>query len=116
MYSNIKSRVITSEGTSAFFPCETGVRQGENLSPLLFSIHLNHLRTYLDRHQASAVECEILDENENICMYIKLFILLIADDTVLFGLTKDDLQTTLNIFENYCNKWKLTVNIQRYKV
>ena len=36
MYSNIKSRIITSAGTSAFFPCHTGVRQGENLSPLLF--------------------------------------------------------------------------------
>ena len=114
MYDNIKSRVSTCEGASAFFPCETGVRQGENLSPLLFSIYLNDLRTYLDAHNAPAVECETHDEN--IYIYIKLFILLFADDAVLFGLSKEDLQTTLNLFEKYCIEWKLTVNIQKTKV
>ena len=114
MYNNIKSRVSTREGASAFFPCETGVRQGENLSPLLFSIYLNDLSTYLEIHNAPAVECETYAEN--IYIYTKLFILLFADDTVLFGLTKEDLQTTLNVFENYCDEWRLTVNIQKTKV
>ena len=63
MYNNIKSRVSTREGASAFFPCETGVRQGENLSPLLFSIYLNDLSTYLEIHNAPAVECETYAEN-----------------------------------------------------
>ena len=46
LYKNIKSRVSTSEGSSAFFPCNTGVRQGESLSPFLFSIFLNDLDHY----------------------------------------------------------------------
>ena len=50
MYSNIKSRISTVEVCSAFFPCNTGVRQGENLSPLLFSIFLNDLEHYLLRN------------------------------------------------------------------
>ena len=43
MYNNIKSRVVANDKSSIFFPCIQGVRQGENLSPFLFSIFLNDL-------------------------------------------------------------------------
>ena len=36
MYANIKSRIMNTEGTSAYFACLNGVRQGENLSPFSF--------------------------------------------------------------------------------
>ena len=36
MYQDIKSKVVTNEGSSYFFECNVGVRQGENLSPLPF--------------------------------------------------------------------------------
>ena len=36
MYNNAKSRVSMA-GKTSYFACETGVRQGEILSPLLFS-------------------------------------------------------------------------------
>ena len=102
MYCNIKSRIITSEGTSAFFPCQTGVRQGENLSPILFSIYLNDLRHYLQTSGLSGVECETAN-NDDIMIFIKLFILLFADDTVLFSNSKKELQKTLDSFETYCD-------------
>ena len=46
-YKDIKSKVMTKEGTSNYFSCNVGVRQGENLSPFLFSIFLNDLETHL---------------------------------------------------------------------
>lgn len=114
MYSNIKSRVTTQEGNSAFFPCSKGVRQGENLSPILFSLYLNDLEYYLTTNGASGVVCEA--NTENVYSYIKLSILLFADDTVLFSNNKNDLQHMLNLFEQYCDDWKLTVNIAKTKI
>ena len=114
MYKNIKSRVKTAEGTSAFFPCQTGVRQGENLSPLLFSIYLNDLREYLDANKVPGIPCETIDEN--VYVFIKIIVLFFADDTVIFGNSKEDLQLALNVFSKYCDDWKLTVNISKTKV
>ena len=114
-YHNIKSRVTTAEGTSAFFPCLTGVRQGENLSPLLFSIFLNDLKGFLHMHKAPGLTCNT-NIDYHFLVYIKLFVLLFADDTVIFSNNCDDLQKTLNIFEKYCNEWKLTVNTSKTKI
>ena len=42
LYNNAKSCVKNGNVTSSFkFPCNIGVRQGENLSPLLLAIYLN---------------------------------------------------------------------------
>ena len=46
-YNNAKSCISMSGKTSGCFGFKTGVRQGENLSPLLFSIFLSNLRDYL---------------------------------------------------------------------
>ena len=49
MYNDIKSCVEYSGSRSDFFPCLTGVRQGENLSPFLFAIFLNDLEDYFSQ-------------------------------------------------------------------
>ena len=41
LYLKAKSCVSSNESVSTLFPCRVGVRQGENLSPLLFSIYLS---------------------------------------------------------------------------
>ena len=46
LYLNIKSFVTVNGERSMLFPCDIGVRQGENLSPLLFSIYLNDLEYF----------------------------------------------------------------------
>ena len=47
MYKKVKSCVSYGGQCSDFFPCEMGVRQGDNLSPLLFNIFLSDLKSYL---------------------------------------------------------------------
>ena len=47
---------------------------------------------------------------------ITIYLLLFADDAILISDTKEGLQRSLNQFEAYCKKWKLTVNIGKTKV
>lgn len=114
MYSNIKSKVTTNEGSSQFFNCNVGVRQGENLSPFLFSIFLNDLENYLRCNYVSGVDIGVT--TDEIHIFLKLFILLYADDTVIFSDNKDQLQYALDIFDEYCKMWRLTVNVQKTKI
>ena len=67
MYENIKSRLSTADGSSAFFPCCKGVRQGENLSPILFSFYLNDLEHYFMTNNVGGITAEA---NLNISIHI----------------------------------------------
>ena len=53
---------------------------------------------------------------ENLNVYMKLFLLLYADDTVFFAESQQELQQILKLFEHYCNIWKLKVNISKTKI
>ena len=46
----------------------------------------------------------------------KMFMLLYADDIVIFANSAEELQQSLDLLLNYCNIWKLTVNVARTKV
>ena len=46
MYNQAKSCLSVNGSHSGYFPCSIGVRQGENLSPLLFTFFLNDLNDY----------------------------------------------------------------------
>ena len=47
---------------------------------------------------------------------MKIFILLYADDTVLFSSNPNDLQKCLDTFKHYCTTWRLTVNVAKTKI
>ena len=47
MYSNAKSRIVHNNKRSDMFAREIVARQGENRSPLLFSIYLSDLQDFL---------------------------------------------------------------------
>ena len=113
MYSNIKSCVSLNGECSQYFLSEIGVRQGENLSPVLFSLFLNDLHSYL--HINGSVGVELINPDTAI-LWLKLLVLLYADDTVIVSSSASDLQNSLNTFHNYCKNWYLNINITKTKV
>ena len=116
MYSQIKSCVKDNNGNiSNFFACELGVRQGENLSPILFSLYLNDFNDFLaDHYNGLNYMCgEVLKHCQ---VYLKLFCLLYADDTILLAESPEELQLALNGLHKYCNKWSLSVNLDKTKI
>ena len=112
LYSGIKSCVLLNGSRSDFFSCMTGVRQGENLSPFLFSIFVNDMEEFFAQKGVPYVELQSSDLN---CM-LKLMIVLYADDTVIIAETAAGLQKSLDALQDYCKTWKLNVNISKTKV
>jgi hypothetical protein len=53
---------------------------------------------------------------QHIGMHLKLFLLLHADDTVMFAESAAELQLALNIFEKYCSEWKLSIHASKTKI
>jgi hypothetical protein len=81
----------------------TGVRQGENVFPFLFSVFLNDLEDYFKT--LDVVPLEKLKEQfyNELHILFELFVILYADDTVLLSETKEGMQQSLNIFQLYCD-------------
>jgi hypothetical protein len=52
----------------------------------------------------------------SIACYLRIFIILYADDTVILSESAEGLQEALSAFEKYCNIWKLTVNTNKSKI
>ena len=68
---------------------------------------------YLESKGHSGVE---LTDIDGYIQYIKIMLLLYADDTVLISESNISLQNTLDDCVDYCNPWKLKINEEKTKV
>ena len=116
MYSGTKSCISYNDCKSEFFPCNNGVRQGDNLYPFLFAVFMNDLESYLTNCNLNGLQTISNEIETQLGIYLKLFVILYADDTVLMAESSADLQNQLNSFQDYCSIWKLKVNTDKSKV
>ena len=106
MYNKVKSCVRGCYSYSDFFDCAVGLKQGEVISPMLFSLFIEDLELFLQDDQCCGLS--IAD--------ITFILMLFADDMVILGKDRDDLQKSLDRLEYYCNKRGLEVNTEKTKV
>lgn len=103
---NTKSCVQLDKFTKTdWFDNKCGVRQGDNLSPTLFSLYINDLAKTL---KENGPFISVGDLHINILLY--------ADDMVLIADNENDLQTLLDIMHKWCMKWRLSVNKEKTEI
>jgi hypothetical protein len=101
-----------------FFSCNIGVRQGENLSPILFALFLNDLKAFLSVHSSDLKLPSKLVQDlnfEDVEHFVNLFLLLYADDTVLLAESPENMQEILHALKSYCDAFGLHINTLKTK-
>ena len=76
------------------------------MSPVLFALFINEIEINLIVKGCIPYECA----------NISLFLLMYADDLVLFSETVNGLQQMLDCLFEYSQKWVMEVNIEKFKV
>ena len=76
---------------------------------VLFSIFLNDLETFLQAKNVTSIESISSDLENQLNIYLKLIMILYADDTVILSESESDLQAQRDAFPEYCLTWKLKV-------
>ena len=105
MYNDSTLRLKCNGEFSVPIPCKIGVKQGCNLSPLLFNLFIN------DIHSIFGPASKAVDINGKMFNSLSF-----ADDLVLLSESQQGLQDCLNQLEKYCSDWGLKVNLSKTNV
>ena len=113
MYNTLKclnahsiSCVRINDMTTNWFGVNSGVRQGDSLSPLLFSLFINDLILELNK-----LKCGV-----NISENVDVTSLLYADDLVIIAPSEEKLQCCLQYVNTWCNRWRMVVNEEKTEI
>ena len=90
---------------SQWFEVNIGVRQGDNLSPTLFSIFINDLAVEIKKMRLG------VSNGNN-----KVSILLYAGDIAIVSENEINLQLMLNRLHKWCQNWFLTINTDKSQI
>ena len=81
------------------------LKQGDPCSPILFMLFINDIMQSIN---TNFDQIFTVDE-------IRLFLLLYADDAVVFAKSPEVLQCILHDIESYCTRWGLKINTSKTK-
>ena len=107
IYETTTNSLIYKDSIGEKFTSNTGVKQGDTLSTILFNLYINDIPHTLTSEGNDPI---LLDNT------ISLSCLKYADDLVIMSTSKNGLQNCLNNLETYCDKWKLEINTKKTKI
>ena len=99
IYSSTECSVLVNEHLTEWFMPQSGVKQGDNLSPSLFILYIDDLARELN---AKNHGIKINNETINILMY--------ADDIVIVAESEENMQKMLDIVNVWCKRWRMIIN------
>ena len=105
IYCNSSACVRVNNNCTDWFNITSGVKQGDVLSPTLFSMYLNDMAVGIKQ-----LQCGV---NLN---GFELSILLYADDIALIAPDEHKLQLMLEFVSSWCKKWRMVVNTDKTQV
>ena len=105
LYANVSYAVKVNSNLTSWFDISRGVKQGCKLSPTLFQIYINDLVEDINK-----LNCGIQINGKTSS------VLLFADDIALISRSEADLQRMLSLVDNWCRKWRLSINASRTKI
>ena len=102
-------------GVKLFIFCKLGRSQAgrESVPCIVLTLPERLLSEYLLSNHQSGIT--VMGNYDNLEMYLRIIVLLYADDTVIVTGSDKDLQNALDDFSNYYQEWKLKVNISKNK-
>ncbi len=89
---------MVGQQLSEVFTCNMGVRQVENLSPLLFAFYVNDLQ-----EKAIKYNCNYLNFNDDpVNTYLRLLVIMYPDDNVILCDCEQNKKVALISLHRYC--------------
>ena len=105
IYEKPVSFVLLGDRLTDWLLVQSGVGQGDSLSPTLFAIFINDLATEL--HEAN-LSIHVGETHLPLLMY--------ADDIVVLGDNFEKTQKQMDILSAWCLRWEMKVNIKQSQV
>jgi hypothetical protein len=105
MYRQTEVTVKSKDNLSDYVCIDRGVKRGDSLKPNLFKLYINDLPDIFDQNCFPIT----LDK-------ISINCLMFADDLLLLSETPEGLQNCIDKLNSYCNRWQLSINIQKTQV
>ena len=105
IYANTTACVRINGKTSNWFSCKSGVKQGDNCSPTLFSIFVDDLVKEINE---LGLGINVGDETLSMLLY--------ADDIVMVARNEQEMQILLDKLHDWCRRWRVLINTDKSKV
>ena len=105
LYDGVQCCVRVNGLKTNWFTVNCGLKQGCNLSTLLFNLFINDL---VDTINSTNIGIDIDGESVAALLY--------ADDLVLLATWEQDLQIILNVLNDWCDKNRMTINENKSNV